>query len=121
MSRGEAVKLMKAKLECLTRDVHADAEICRPELCESCNLHYEQGTLGEQKEWLRMAIKALSRRPIEYVLDQIKAEIWMEGMNMAGEYKGVWIRFKDIEEIIDKHIKEEMDDGKEKSKADGKE
>lgn len=106
MTRGEAVKMMKAMLECLTRDTRGDGEICRPELCESCNLNYEKGNLGQRKEWLRIAIEALSMRPFEYVLDQIKAEIWMEGMNMAGEYKGVWIRFKDIEAIIDKHIEE---------------
>ena len=38
------------------------------------------------------------------VLEDIKAELWMEGMNMVGEYQGVWVRFKDIEKAIDKHI-----------------
>ena len=44
------------------------------------------------------------------VLDQIKAELWMEGMNMTGEYQGVWVRFRDIERIIDKYIAEESED-----------
>jgi hypothetical protein len=25
----------------------------------------------------------------------------MEGMNMTGEYQGVWIRYRDIERVID--------------------
>lgn len=37
-------------------------------------------------------------------MQDIKTDIWYSGMNMAGEYKGVWVRYKTIEEIIDKHI-----------------
>ena len=37
------------------------------------------------------------------VLDKIKADLWMEGMNMTGEYQGVWVRYRDIERIIDKY------------------
>lgn len=39
------------------------------------------------------------------VIDDIRSELWMEGMNMTGEYQGVWVRFRDIERVIDKHIK----------------
>ena len=38
------------------------------------------------------------------VLEDIKSELWMEGMNMTGEYQGVWVRFRDIERVIDKYI-----------------
>ena len=38
------------------------------------------------------------------VIEDIKAELWMEGMNMTGEYQGVWVRYRDIERVIDKHI-----------------
>lgn len=30
----------------------------------------------------------------------------MEGVNMTGEYQGSWVRFKDIEKIVNKHFKE---------------
>ena len=45
------------------------------------------------------------------VLEDIKSELWMEGVNMGGEYQGVWVRFKDIEKVVDKHIsrKEQID------------
>jgi len=35
--------------------------------------------------------------------EDIRAEIWDSGMNMTGEYQGVWIRYRDIEKIFDKH------------------
>ena len=38
------------------------------------------------------------------IMQDIKTDIWYSGVNMAGEYKGVWVRYKTIEEIIDKHI-----------------
>lgn len=38
-------------------------------------------------------------------LQNIKRELWDCGVNMGGEYQGVWVRFKDIERIIDKYTK----------------
>jgi len=40
------------------------------------------------------------------VLEKIRSELWMEGMNLTGEYQGIWVRFRDIERIINKHIAE---------------
>lgn len=37
------------------------------------------------------------------VLDKIKADLWMEGVNMTDEYQGVWVRYRDIERTIDKY------------------
>lgn len=36
-------------------------------------------------------------------------EIYMEGVNMTGEYQGCWVRFKDIEKIVDKYLVERED------------
>ena len=47
---------------------------------------------------IRAAIKLIR------AIEDIKAELWMEGMNMTGEYQGVWVRYRDIERVIDKHI-----------------
>lgn len=50
------------------------------------------------------------------VIEDIKAELWMEGMNMTGEYQGVWVRYRDIERVIDKHISgEKMLESQERS------
>lgn len=43
----------------------------------------------------------------EYDISQMMYEIYMEGVNMAGEYQGCWVRFKDIEKIVDKYVKGE--------------
>lgn len=32
-------------------------------------------------------------------------EIYMAGVNMAGEYQGCWVRFKEIEKIIDRYVR----------------
>lgn len=52
---------------------------------------------------MMMAVKALEQEPIDK--SAIMCEIYMEGVNMAGEYQGCWVRFKDIEKIVDKYIK----------------
>lgn len=41
--------------------------------------------------------------------EKIISELWMEGTNMTGEYQGVWVRYRDIERIVDKYIKEITD------------
>ena len=32
-------------------------------------------------------------------------EIYMAGVNMAGEYQGCWVRFKEIEKIVDRYVR----------------
>ena len=32
-------------------------------------------------------------------------EIYMQGVNMAGEYQGCWVRFKEIEKIVDRYVR----------------
>jgi len=59
MTNKEAIKMLTAKLECLTRDVSGMDNDCNRKLCNECHLCYEQGNMGEQKECLRMSIKAL--------------------------------------------------------------
>lgn len=49
-----------------------------------------------------MAIEALQQKPIDK--SAMLHEIYMEGVNMGGEYQGCWVRFKNIEKIIDKYI-----------------
>jgi hypothetical protein len=58
MTSKQALKMAKAKLECIERQTSGKAELCC-NFCENCSLCYEQGNIGEQKEWLKMAIKAL--------------------------------------------------------------
>lgn len=38
--------------------------------------------------------------------DKMLYELYMEGVNMTGEYQGCWVRFKNIEKIVNKYMKE---------------
>lgn len=54
---------------------------------------------------LRNVIKNGTVIKEEYDISQLMYEIYMEGVNMSGEYQGCWVRFKDIEKIMDKYVK----------------
>ena len=59
MTNEQAKKKLKAKLECLKRETSGTDFDCNNSNCDECPLCYEQGNMGEQKEALDMAIKAL--------------------------------------------------------------
>ena len=61
MTREEATNMLKAKLECYKRQTSETDFDC--DICDKCSLCYEQGNMGQQKEALDMAIKALEQQP----------------------------------------------------------
>ena len=78
MTNEEAIRMLKAKLACLSMDTSDCYSECNEELCDECPLNYEQGNMGEQKEYIRMSIEALERKSCEdaisrqAVLDEIE-------------------------------------------------
>jgi len=52
------------------------------------------------------------------IIEQIKKDalydIYMASVNMAGEYHGCWVRFKDIENIVNEHFRKVLEDGNER-------
>lgn len=56
MSNNEAIKMLKARLECVT---NLSGDKCSYSSCADCHLCCEQGSLEEQKEYLDIAIKSL--------------------------------------------------------------
>lgn len=64
MTNEQAIEMMKAKLECMTREVSGIDLNCNAKKCDDCDLCYAQGNMGEQKEWLRMGIKALENQKV---------------------------------------------------------
>ena len=62
MTNEEAKKMLKAKLECLKRETSGTDIDCNYRNCDECDLCYAQGNMGEQKEVLEMAIKALDQQ-----------------------------------------------------------
>ena len=61
MTNAEAIKMAKADLKCMERDTSGQDEMCNSHKCDECSLNYERGNMGEQKEWLRMAIQSLEQ------------------------------------------------------------
>ena len=61
MTKEQAIAMLKAKRECIELDTSGNAELCDRN-CGECKLNYEQGNMGEQKEALGMAIKALEQQ-----------------------------------------------------------
>ena len=62
MTREKATNMLKAKLECLKRQTGATDSDC--DICDNCSLRYEQGTIGEQKLALAMAIMELEQAKV---------------------------------------------------------
>ena len=65
-------------------------------------LKYSYNENITDNEALDMAIGLLEQEPIDK--SSMMYEIYMEGVNMSGEYQGCWVRFKDIEKIVDKYM-----------------
>ena len=68
------------------------------------------GYFNEDIDWNNTKCAAEHRQLAEWLKElkahreaweKVKSELWMEGMNMAGEYQGVWVRYRDIERVID--------------------
>ena len=90
MTNEEAKKMLKAKLECFKNEISGINYDCNMRLCDGCPLNYEQGNMGEQKEALQMAIKALEQQPCEdaisreAVKEMLTAE-WTKYMPMESD------------------------------------
>ena len=65
MTNEQAKNMLKAKLECLKHETSGFYGDCNRCNCDECSLNYEQGNMGEQKQALDMAIKALEQQPCE--------------------------------------------------------
>ena len=102
MTNEEAIGMLKAKLECITRDVSGRDDDCNRMLCGECRLNYEKGTMGEQKEYLRMAIKALEKEPCE---DAISRQAVLD-MKYTVEVEDMWHMTQKIEVVSVSNIKE---------------
>ena len=103
MTNEQAKKMLKAKLECLKRETSGTDFDCNNSNCDECSLCYEQGNMGEQKEALDMAIKALEQKPYEK-FESAKDHIY----KLAGDYKCWDNRLTEDEAVELCHILEQQ-------------
>ena len=100
LTETEAIEILKHEAEC-----HADI-----------NNKLEQN----RQAAFEMAITALNsaicwKNLIFKTLNSIRSECWNEGVNMGGEYHGCWTRYKDIDRIIENHLKKMSESAEEEA------
>ena len=100
MTRDEAIEMLSAKKKCYENCV--SPTLC-PCTCDNCELNYAQGNMGEQIEYLDMAIDAL-----------IKLDCITRVVNLLGIFKdpnvdykvgwndGMTVLADDIKEILER-------------------
>lgn len=72
-------------------------------------IHFE--SQEEQDAFIKNAQTAVTREKIEQIKKDALHDIYMAGVNMTGEYHGCWVRFKDIENIVDGHFRKVIENG----------
>ncbi len=55
----KSAEMIRARLECLTRETSGTNDDCNFHKCDNCEFNYAQGNVAEQKEWMRIAINSL--------------------------------------------------------------
>ena len=59
MTENEAIEKIRAYSKCLARQVKGIYEDCNNKRCDECDLCYMQGTTGEHRKTIDIAIQAL--------------------------------------------------------------
>lgn len=63
-----------------------------------------------QAEGYTLENAVLNSTPLEDIRSKILYEIYMDGVNMDNEYHGCWVRFKNIETIVNRYMKERSEE-----------
>ena len=61
MSIEDCTKMLIAKEKCMERETSGTDADCNLHNCDDCDLCYEQGTMGEQKEALKFEIDTMRK------------------------------------------------------------
>ena len=71
MTYNDARKRLIAKVKCMIRDTSGTDIDCNNSNCDECDLCYEQGCIGDQKEALKVAINALDTMiALRHIIDK---------------------------------------------------
>ena len=69
--------MLIAKEQCVERETSGIDTDCNNHNCDNCDLCYEQGNMGEQKETLKYAVEIMRKyEKIEQILDDCDLEAW---------------------------------------------
>lgn len=60
MTKNETIKRLQARHDCIEKWCKSgNYEECNAGLCDECDLNYEQGNMGEQREALKTAVHVM--------------------------------------------------------------
>lgn len=93
---------MKEILDVIHNTIYQFFDVCGDD--EEVPMSDKDKLLLEVNKAICNNLKALEQEPIDK--SAMMYEIYMEGVNMTGEYQGCWVRFKDIEKIVNKYMAE---------------
>ena len=62
MEERKAIVMLKAYLKCKEKQISGVNTDCNNNMCDNCDLCYAQGTNGEHKECVEVAINALEKQ-----------------------------------------------------------
>ena len=93
MTIDDCTKMLIAKEKCMSRETSGIDTDCNSHNCDNCDLCYEQGTMGEQKEALRFAVDTMRKyQKIERIMNYEQTQ-W-------GVVKDTWL-YKEIREVLE--------------------
>lgn len=101
MTEQEAKEHLGARLECMNREMAVSYSERCDKNCDSCDLLYAQGTIGEIKETYKMGIKALEE------VEQLRKEMW-ELNQICRDYTSLGT-VEELKEEKEKQIAKKMD------------
>lgn len=73
MTLEEVIDMLNAKISCINNEISGTNEMCNNGCCVDCSLCYEQGTMSEQKEALKIAIQALEQDTVPFDFELYQA------------------------------------------------
>lgn len=103
MTNIEALKMLKAKRECILKEIDPSGG-CDDEKCDGCDLNYEQGCMGEQAEALHIAIQSLEAWG--KIDDDIASLQDMYSIGGSETEKAIWENLQAVRKTIHEYLKE---------------
>lgn len=80
--------------------------------CEHCEVNAEEERWAEELQGeSRIIAEDTDLNDVDAIglyeddVANIRRELWDLGVNMGGEYQGVWVRWRDIVDVLDKYTK----------------
>ena len=88
MTESEAIEKLRAYAKCQSLQVKGIYEDCNNEICDNCDLCYMQGTTGEHREAIDIAIQALEKQIAKKpILKNGESRSFVDYEDGHGEYK----------------------------------